>query len=86
MRTSYWQYTRDRLVPLKPTSVVLLVTSILIGVDTQIDGVLPDIVRHIRIINKSTDVGVSRTGLSLDDYHCQVIILAIQITVLLLIR
>ena len=39
----------------------------------------------IRIINRSTDVGVSRTDLSLDNYHCQVILLVKQIAVQLLL-
>ena len=39
----------------------------------------------VRFINRSTDVGVSRTDLSLDNYHCQVMILVKQITVELLL-
>ena len=44
--------------------------------------------QSIRIINRSTNVGVSRTVLSLDNYHRQVIVLVKQITVvpLLLVR
>ena len=33
-----------------------------VAVDMQIDQFVPDIVQHNRIINRSTDVGVSRTG------------------------